>query len=126
MYIFRLHSYNIAMELADDPDMAQWIEGVAGISEDFEWDNGNRSKNTKHGVMVAEVESLLLAPVLFAGRIVEPAHDEPRWLLLGQTPEGRLLALIFTRRDERLRPISCRPMRRREREVYEEAISDDH
>jgi uncharacterized DUF497 family protein len=30
--------------------------------------------------------------------------------------------LVFTRRGDRLRPISCRPMRRTERQVYEEAI----
>jgi len=98
---------------------------LAGTSEDFEWDNGNRAKNAKHGVAVGDVESLLAAPVLFAGKIVEPAHNELRWLLLGHTPTGRLLALVFTRRGDRLRPISCRPMRRKEREVYEEAIGSE-
>ena len=38
----------------------------------------------------------------------------------------RLLALIFTRRGEQLRPISCRPMRRNERTLYEEACKEDH
>src|SRR5688572_10216156 len=110
------------MKLADDPEAARWVEALAGTGEDFEWDSGNRTKNVKHGVSAAEVESLLAAPVLFAGKIVEPAHDEPRWLLLGQTPASRRLALIFTRRGDRLRPITCRPMRRKERQVYEEAI----
>lgn len=64
------------MRLAEDPEMAQWIEGVAGTSEDFEWDDGNRSKNTKHGVTVAEVESLLSAPVLFAGRKERQVYEE--------------------------------------------------
>jgi uncharacterized DUF497 family protein len=113
------------MRLADDPEIARWVDGLAGTSEDFEWDDGNRSKNAKHGVVVDDVESLLAAPVLFAGKIVEPAHNELRWLLLGQTPTGRRLALIFTRRGDRLRPISCRPMRRKEREVYEEAIGNE-
>jgi len=121
----RQHSYVIAMRLADDPGMARWVEGLAGASEDFEWDAGNRTKNAKHGVVAGEVESLLAAPVLFAGQVVEPAHDEPRWLLLGQTLTGRRLALIFTRRGDRLRPISCRPMRRKEREVYEEAVGNE-
>lgn len=34
---------------------------------------------------------------------------------------GRRLALIFTRRDDQLRPITCRPMRRSERRFYDEA-----
>jgi uncharacterized DUF497 family protein len=35
--------------------------------------------------------------------------------------ESRRLALIFTRRSDQLRPISCRPMRRNERRLYDEA-----
>jgi len=34
---------------------------------------------------------------------------------------GRRLALIFTRRGNRLRAISCRAMHRKERALYEEA-----
>ena len=50
------------------------------------------------GVEPSEAESLFQRTVFLAGRIVEPAHDEPRWLLLGETDAGRRLALIFTRR----------------------------
>ena len=53
------------------------------------------------------------------GRIVEPAHDEPRWLLLDTLASGREVALIFTRRGDLLRPISCRSMRKKEKESYE-------
>ena len=60
----------------------------------------------------------------FAGRIIEPTHDERRWLLLGQDDRGRTLALIFTRRRDRLRPVSCRPMRRKEKKLYEKAVED--
>ena len=49
------------------------------------------------------------------------AHDEARWLLLGETDAERRLALIFTRRGNQLRPISCRPMRRNERRLYDDA-----
>lgn len=66
-------------------------------------------------------ESLFRRTVFLAGRIVEPAHDEPRWLLLGETDAGRPLALIFTRRGKKLRPITCRAMRRTERRQYDEA-----
>ena len=113
------------MRLADDPEAARWLEDLAGVPEDFDWDKGNRDKNRKHGVEAAAVESLLAGPILFAGRIVEPAHSEPRWLLLGRDRNGRRLALIFTRRGDRLRPVSARPMRRKEREAYEEAIDDE-
>jgi hypothetical protein len=45
----------------------------------MEWDAGNSTKSqTKHGFRTADVESILDAAVVFAGRIVEPVHDEAR------------------------------------------------
>jgi len=88
----------------------------------MEWDAGNSTKSeAKHRFGTVDVESLLDAPVLFAGRIVEPAHEEARYLLLGVTSDGRRAALVFARRGERLRPISCRAMRRKEKEAYDAA-----
>jgi len=96
------------------PDIATWLETRPAM----EWDAGNSTKSqAKHGFSTADVESLLDAPVLFAGRIVEPAHDEPRYLLLGVAPGGHCAALIFARRGDKLRPISCRAMRKKEKEA---------
>ena len=104
------------MKLTVDPDVAAWL----GTRPATEWDAGNSSKSeAKHGFSIADVDSLLDAPVLFAGRIVEPAHEEPRYLLLGVTKDGRGAALIFARRGETLRPISCRAMRKKEKEAYD-------
>ena len=109
------------MRLVDDPEIAEWVEALAGV-EAFEWDRGNRTKSeVKHGFSVADVESIFASPVLFAGRIVEPASSEKRYLLLGVTADGRYAAVVFTRRGERLRPISCRAMRRKEKETYDAA-----
>jgi uncharacterized DUF497 family protein len=104
------------VKLTADPDVATWL----GQRPATEWNAGNRSKSeAKHGFSIAEVDSLLDAPVLFAGRIVEPAHEELRYLLLGVTKDGRRAALIFARRGETLRPISCRAMRKKEKEAYD-------
>jgi uncharacterized protein len=113
------------MKLEADEEIAQWLESLVLGSTSFDWDAGNRNKNLKHGVEASEIEDLLNEPMVLAGRIVEPAHGEPRWLLLGRSSAGRRLALIFTRRSEKLRPVSCRPMRRKEREVYEDAIQGE-
>lgn len=67
------------------------------------------------------MESILDTAVVFAGRIVEPTHDEARYLLLGVTPGGRHAALIFARRGDKLRPISYRAMRKKEKEAYDAA-----
>ena len=100
------------------PDIAEWL----GTRPQMEWDAGNSTKSqTKHGSSTADVESILEAAVLFAGRIIEPAYDKPRYLLLGVTSGGRHAALIFTRRGDKLRPISCRAMRKREKEAYDAA-----
>jgi uncharacterized protein len=88
------------MTLVDDPEIAGWVEALTGV-EAFEWDRGNRTKSeVKHGFSVADVESIFASPVLFAGRIVEAASSEKRYLLLGVTADGRYAAVVFTRRGE--------------------------
>ena len=110
------------MKLAADPAAVAWVKRLRGASGDFDWDAGNRNKSRKHGVEAVDVESFFQSRTVFLGRVVEPTHDEDPRLMLGQDAHGRRLALIFTRRGNRLRPISCRPMRREERVVYEEAL----
>jgi uncharacterized DUF497 family protein len=109
------------VKLEPEAELDEWLAGLEGEPKEFDWDAGNRSKGRKHGVEPSEAESLLHRSVFLAGRIVEPAYDESRWLLLGETDTGRRLALIFTRRDGKLRPITCRAMRRNERRLYGEA-----
>jgi uncharacterized DUF497 family protein len=104
--------------------MAEWLQQLAGEAKDFDWDAGNPAKHRKHAVEPSDVEAMLRRRTVFIGRIVEPAHDEERWLLLGHESRRRPLALIFTRRGEKLRPVSCRPMRAKERKVYEEACQE--
>ena len=105
-----------------DPKAEKWIDSLAGEPGDFDWDEHNRTKNRKHKVEAGDIEAMFENAVIFVGRIVEPKHHEPRWLLLGTSARGRRLALIFTRTGERLRPISCRSMRDNERQVFREAL----
>jgi uncharacterized DUF497 family protein len=106
------------VKLVADPEMAAWLATMPTM----QWDAGNSTKSeAKHGFHAADVESLLGGAMLFAGRIVEPQHEEARYLLLGATSDGRRAALIFARRGEKLRPISCRAMRKKEKEAYDEA-----
>ncbi len=112
------------MRLVEDPAAASWLDQLGGEAQDFEWDVGNRPKLEKHQVDQDDVVSMFRSSIVFAGRIIEPVHDEPRWLVLGKSERGRKLALILTRRGERLRPVSCRLMRRNERKVHEEATRE--
>ena len=88
------------MMLAADPATEGWLIGLTGAAQEFEWDIGNLTKNRKHGVEPGDIHALIGGDFYFAGRIVEP---------------------VFTRRGDRLRPISCRAMRPKERALYEEA-----
>lgn len=102
--------------------MAAWLVQFRGRHGAFDWDAGNQTKGQKHKVEEADIEALFQRPIVFIGRIVEPIHPEARRLLLGQDSQERFLALLFTCRAQRLRPISCRPMRRNERRMYDQAI----
>lgn len=89
---------------------------------EFEWDSGNVSKSTiKHGVSTDDVESVFSlrmgAPI---GRQISPSVDEERLCIVGPCQDGRLLSVVFTTRDGRVRPISSRMASRKERRVYEE------
>lgn len=79
------------MRLVEDPDAASWLDGLGGATDDFDWDEGNRAKNRKHDVEPVEVEAMFRSSLVLAGRIVEPPHDEPRWLALGEGANGRRL-----------------------------------
>lgn len=109
------------MKLVADPATERWLVGLTGADHEFDWDTGNLTKNRKHGVEPADIQALIGSDFYFAGCIVEPVHAEQRWLALGEDATGRRLSLVFTRRGERPRPISCRAMRPKERALYEEA-----
>lgn len=113
------------MKFVRDDEAARWLREFIPDPDNFDWDGGNRTKNMKHGVLCEEVESIFYGQkLLFAGRIVDPPQDEWRGLVLGQSDAGRRLALIFTRRGDKLRPISCRPMGIGERRLYETSIQE--
>lgn len=81
--------------------------------DDFDWDEGNRGKCQKHGVSLAEIESVFRHDPLIAA---DAGHSrkEVRSIAIGRNTEGRHLFVAFTLRragEVRLiRPISARYM----------------
>ena len=110
------------MKLERDLDVARWLESVHYSHGLFQWDRGNSTKNRKHGVRNEDVEELFLSPFVLGGRIIEPYHPENRWILFGQSLAGRKLSLIFTIRDDKIRAVSCRSMRKEEKRIYETTL----
>ncbi len=92
----------------------------------FDWDTGNRAKCQKHGVSIADIESLFSGPIAI---LPDPTHSarETRLKAIGYTEQGRAVFLIFTERRRGirrlLRPISARYMHAKEIKAYEEALA---
>ena len=92
----------------------------------FEWDDGNASKIwTRHGVSQGECEQVFFGEPLLIASDARHSGTEERWAGWGRTMEGRALAIVFTLRGDRIRPISARDMNRKERERYAKANAED-
>ena len=108
------------MKIVPDVEIETWLESLPSPPNGIEWDPGNERKNEKHDVAKTDIEYIIYGQnYVFVGKIISPSHNEWRGLILGVDRLGRGLSLIFTARRNRLRPISCRPMRNNERKHYE-------
>jgi uncharacterized DUF497 family protein len=88
------------------------LEGLKG----FDLDLHNVGHVARHDVNPAEVEEAVGRP-----HAIIPAKEvarEKRWKLLGTSAAGRYLVVVFTIRDERLRPVTAHTMNQRERRIY--------
>ena len=87
----------------------------------FTWDPAKAVANVrKHGVAFEDAATVFrnsLAQVL-----PDPTHSEQeqRSLIVGHSAGGRLLLVVFTETEERIRIISARDASARERREYEE------
>lgn len=111
------------MRIVADDSVIRWL--LDSWSGELEWDQGNLVKLKKHhatrqdiGYLFTEIE----ADAVFVGRIVPQDADpwpEPRYLTFGLDMNDKPRAIVWTIRGDRIRPISCRIMRRGERKLYE-------
>jgi hypothetical protein len=91
------------------------LPGVTG----FNWDEGNSVKLwQRHGITQSEAEQVFFNRPLLVGETSRQPAREARQFALGRTDEGRLLTVVFTVPGSLLRPISARPMSRKERRIY--------
>jgi uncharacterized DUF497 family protein len=87
----------------------------------FEWDPKKARLNVKtHGITFDEASTAFQDPLSVT--IEDPLHSEveDRFVLIGQSIEGRLLVIVHTERGDRIRIISVRPATNKERLKYEE------
>ena len=86
----------------------------------FDWDHANVDKNwRRHRVAFHECEE-----VFFHEPVIAPdaGHSaaERRFFAFGRTVRGRMLTVVFTVRENRIRVISARDMSRKERRLHDQ------
>jgi len=93
------------------------LGGVVG----FDWDEGNTDKNlTTHNVENWECEQVFFNQPLLVLDDLRHSTTEKRWAAFGKTDAGRLLIVVFAKRQDLIGVISARDMNRKERGFYEE------
>ena len=71
----------------------------------FDWDENNLRKDPCPSVKRADVEQALSnGPILI---YEQSARGEPRFVYYGETDAGRLLAVVLTERDDRIRVVTA-------------------
>lgn len=87
----------------------------------FEWDEAKRQRNIrKHSIDFVDAKEI------WSRYHVEipsnqTIHAERRWLAVGEL-NGRVVTVVFTRRDGTRRLISARNARRKEKENYQDGV----
>jgi uncharacterized DUF497 family protein len=87
----------------------------------FEWDPRKARANLqKHGVSFNEALTAFLDDFSLTGD--DPYHsvEEERFVTFGVSNTGRLLVIVHTYRNDRIRIISARPATPAEKNLYEE------
>jgi uncharacterized DUF497 family protein len=87
----------------------------------FEWDGKKaRSNVAKHAVTFEEASTVFGDPLEVM--VIDQRHStaEDRFLSVGLSLSGRLLAVSYTERGGNIRIISARPATLRERQDYED------
>lgn len=93
----------------------------------FEWDSGNSTKSwLKHKISIEEAEEVFYDAKRLLLEDIRHSKLEKRFIIYGKTKEEKRLFIVFTLRArdiEKIRIISARVMKRKERDMYEKAIN---
>jgi uncharacterized DUF497 family protein len=87
----------------------------------FEWDTKKAAANLKkHGVSFQEAATVFGDPLAITFQDPDHSEGEERQLTFGLSLQGRLIVVSHRERNDLTRIISARPMKRKERVIYEE------
>jgi uncharacterized protein len=87
----------------------------------FNWDKNKAAANlAKHGVSFDEARTVFDDPLFVDFYDPDHSDDETRFILVGESREGRLLMVSYAERGDTIRIISSRELTAAERSTYEE------
>jgi uncharacterized DUF497 family protein len=89
----------------------------------FGWDTRKAKRNlAKHGVSFDDAKTVFDDDLFLV--FADPHHstEESRFIIMGQSKQGRLLVVAYTERSDAIRIISAREATRHERRIYAEEI----
>ena len=88
---------------------------------EFEWDEEKAAANlAKHGVSFEEAGTIFDDPLYVDFYDPDHSSEEHRYIIIGESRQGRLLVVSYMERGDVTRLISAREVTRSEREAYEE------
>jgi len=86
----------------------------------FEWDEKKATSNLrKHGVSFEEAQSVFYDPRSLTVDHPDYAKAELRFIDIGASNQNRVLVVVYTERENRIRIISVRKATKNERKQYE-------
>jgi len=71
----------------------------------FDWDDANTLHVAEHDVEPEEAEEVMLGDPLDAG--FDVVDGEERWAYIGETNERRILRVVITPRNDRIRVVTA-------------------
>lgn len=96
------------------------MDAILAIME-FEWAADKAAANlAKHEVSFAEAQSVFADPLYVDFYDPDHSGEEQRYIIIGESRQGRLLLISYTERGDATRLISAREVTKGEREIYEE------
>ena len=88
---------------------------------EFEWNEEKAASNLlKHKVSFEEAKTVFDDPLYVDFYDPDHSYDEDRYIIIGESVQGRLLLVSYTERGNAIRLISARIVTRMEREAYEQ------
>ncbi len=88
---------------------------------EYEWDENKAAANlSKHGISFEEAKTVFDDPLYVDFYDPDHSFEEHRFILLGESAQGRLLFVSYRERNNGIRLISAREATLSERKAYEQ------